>query len=499
MAKFCTNCGASLADTAKFCNGCGSRQDDAPPVQQQQPVQPPVQQPAQSVQQPQQQPQQPQQPQQQFQPQPQYQPPPMQQQYQQPIQQTPQAESKKKRRIPRLVMIIGIAVIVIGVGIAVAVIALNGAGNTDYFKFGNDKIPSVKLALGEERKLTSASTSAALGGGQAKVFVYQVSGRRQNDDMFNYITYLREKDGFLVLTSFDFNGPEGACIVGRNSIDDGYMIQLQVEYDRSGYTITITKQKGEITLNTPDSGNQTPGQSGNTGGDTGNNRTPAPSSSGTPAPSSSQTPAPSSSQTPAPSSSQTPAPSSSGTPDAGSSGTPTPDNSGTPDTGSLTKDIFDLVNSGMYYMKANFIADDGEFTAEIFVKNGMTAVSYIFDEGMEVRLIDRDEKIYTVISDFEMVMVKDATPDDDIAFGISPENMVYIGEGSGDFRGKTYKYDEYMTEDGMQMFYYVDGGALKGIRTISDGEISDAEILALDKNVPDSAFDIPEDFEVVEN
>ena len=483
MAKFCTNCGASLADTAKFCNGCGTKQDDAPLVQQQQPVQqpaPPVQQPVrqptppvqQAPQQPQPQYRQPQQPQPTVQQPPiqQYPQPPMQQQYQQPAQQAPQAKPKKKRRIPLVVKIIGIAVLVIVVGVIIAVTVLNSAGKADYVKFGKDQIPSVKLALGEERNLTSASTSAAVGGGQTKVFVYQVSGTEQNTDMFNYLTYLREKDGFLLLTGFDFNGPEGACLVGRNSVEDGYEIQLQIEYDRSGYTITILKQKGGITPNAPGSGNQTPGQSVSPGGGTVSSQTPAPSSSPTPEPSSSPTPEPSSSPT--------------------------------SDTGSLTKDIFDIVNSGTYHMKINILmsseysSEDG-FVVEVFVKNGMTAVLVDF-AGMDTQLIYKDGIIYTVIYDFEVVLTEEADPDDDIGYNITYDNMVYIGEGSGDFRGKTYRYDEYRSEYGSQIFYFVDNGALKGKRIIMDGESSDMEILALDRNVPDSVFDIPEDFVVME-
>ena len=35
MSKYCTSCGASLADNAKFCDSCGTKQGDAFPVQQQ--------------------------------------------------------------------------------------------------------------------------------------------------------------------------------------------------------------------------------------------------------------------------------------------------------------------------------------------------------------------------------------------------------------------------------------------------------------------------------
>jgi len=537
MAKFCVNCGASLAETAKFCNGCGTRQDDEPLVQRPQYQQPPVQQPAtptEQIQQPQ-----PQQPQQQFQPQPQYQQPaaqpqpqyqqpavqpqpqyqqpPMQQPGQQLTQQAPQEKPKKKRRIPLLVKIVGIAAFIIVVGIVVAVTVLNNAGKADYFKFGKDQIPSVKLALGEERNMTGASTSAAAGGGQLKVFTYQVDGTGQNDDMFSYLTYLREKDGFLLLTGFDFNGAEGSCVVGRNSVDAGYEIQLQIEYDRNGYVISILKQKGEITPNAQDGGNQTPGQTGNAGGDMSNSPSPEPSGGGASDTGSNATPEPSSGADGTDSSPSTePGGGADGTdgspspePGSGADGTdsnPSPepgsgadgtDNTGTPAIGSLTKDMFDIMNSGAYHMKLIYIMDEDEYLSEVFVKNGMTS-EYMDIGGMEMRFIEKDGKVYTIVYDYEMVFVEDATPDDNIGLNIDPDNMVYIGEGSGDFRGRTYKFDEYRGDDGDQIFFYMEGGALKGIRTISGGETYDKEILALDRNVPDDAFDIPDDFVILE-
>ena len=376
--------------------------------------------------------------------------------------------------------IIGILILLIAVGVTAAVIAWNNAGNPDYYTIGKDKIPSVKLALGEERKMSGTSSSAALGGGQTKEFRYQVSGSEQNDDMFTYLTYLREKDGFLLLTGFDFNGPVGSCLVGRNSVDDGYEIQLQIEYDRSGYTITILKQAGGITPNTSDGGDLTAGQSGNQGGDAGNSQSPGSDSSGTIDTGNTQSPVPDNS----------------GPTATGGSQSPAPDNSGPTDTGSLTKGIFDIVDSGTHHMVANFIiSSDTEAFSEIFVKDGMTAVHMdIWDTT--VKFIEKDGKKYTVIYDYEMIVVEDADPDDDIGYNIKPENMVFIGEGSGDFRGKTYRYDEYRYEDGDRRCYFVDGGALVGIRTISGDEIYEVEVFVFDKNVPDDAFDYPEDFEI---
>ena len=424
MARFCTNCGASLSDTAKFCNGCGAKQDEASPVQQQQPQQPqpavPGQQQTQSQQQQVQQ-------QQAYQQQPQY-----------GSYSSPATETKKKRRIPRVAKIIGIIVLVLVVGITAVVLIVNGAGKMDYYKLGKDQIPSVKLALGEERKVTGTSSSTSTSGGQTKEYTYQVAGSNQNTDMVNYLTYLREKDGFLLLTAFDFNGPEGTCVVGRNSVEAGYEIQLQIEYDRSGYTISLLKQKGGITPNTTENGSDTTGQ--------GNN-------------------------------SQT--------------------SNSLSNTGSLTKDILEILNSDTYHMKMNMITGGQENVVEIFAKNGMTA-SLLTTEGIEMRIVYKNGKSYAVADVEKIAYVTDADTDVDIGYASDTDDMTYLGEGSGDFRGKTYQYDEYKDKDGYRVFFYVDGGELKGIRSMIDGEEADMEIISLDKNISDTVFDIPSNYEVVE-
>ena len=76
--------------------------------------------------------------------------------------------------------------------------------------------------------------------------------------------------------------------------------------------------------------------------------------------------------------------------------------------------------------------------------------------------------------------------------------LVYVGGGTGDFNGRIYRYDEYADNYGGRHFYFMDGSALKGIRTVSDDMTLDTEILIVDSHVPDSVFDIPEDYEITD-
>ena len=133
---------------------------------------------------------------------------------------------------------------------------------------------------------------------------------------------------------------------------------------------------------------------------------------------------------------------------------------------------------------------------ELYAKNGMMAMAMNV-MGMDARMVIKDNKSYIIIDDFEMVLVSDASPEDEIDGLGSTSNMTYAGSGSGAFNGKTYAYDEYTDSDGGRFFYYVDGSTFKGMRTIIDGETVDIEIVSFDTNVPDGVFNIPADYTIM--
>jgi hypothetical protein len=114
---------------------------------------------------------------------------------------------------------------------------------------------------------------------------------------------------------------------------------------------------------------------------------------------------------------------------------------------------------------------------------------------MDIRLLLRDNKSYTIFDSEKAYMVSDADGYSTDFSGLSETaSLTYIGEGSGDFNGRTYKYDEYADENGSHIFYYMDGGNLKGMRTVNGGETDDVEVIAFDGNVPDSVFDVSSDY-----
>jgi len=220
MAKFCPNCGTGLADAANFCAGCGAQLASTPTQPAPQPVQYPQQ--------------------------PQYQPYP-----QQPYPPAPPpAPVKKKRKGLKIFLgIVGGLAGLVAVILVVALAATGGVAKKDYYTVGGDKIPSVKLALGGERKVTGVSTSAS-NGVTIKEYRYSAPDVDQALEMSQYLAHLR-RQGFLLLTDADFNAPEAWCKVGRNSKDSGYQVVVQIEYDTAGYVITIVKESGSVTPNEP--------------------------------------------------------------------------------------------------------------------------------------------------------------------------------------------------------------------------------------------------------
>ena len=239
MAKFCFNCGNGLEEAAKFCPGCGTQ--IAQPAPAPAPVPEPVPEPPQPTPLP-------------FP----VEPPPLQYIPQQPFPQQPHPPQpypvaplpvQKKSNKKLLVVLAIIAVVFVG-GIAAIIAAAVGitgkAAKKDFYELGNDKIPSIKYVLGDVRKISNTSTSIS-GGTTQKEYLYNEPGRDQGEEMSDYLTYLREKEGFLLLTDVDFTQPAAWVKVGRNSVDSGYEIIVQIEYDATGYYIICIKQPGEIT------------------------------------------------------------------------------------------------------------------------------------------------------------------------------------------------------------------------------------------------------------
>jgi len=143
-------------------------------------------------------------------------------------------------------VVVVVAVVAVIVGVTVGVGALRAMTKADTYTLGTDTVPSVKKALGEERTVSGISRSTANGVTTLAV-TYQVSGADQHNDMFTYALYLHNTDNFLVMTASDFTAATGTATLSRDSTTPGQTILVQIRFDTSGYTITLTRQAGSVT------------------------------------------------------------------------------------------------------------------------------------------------------------------------------------------------------------------------------------------------------------
>ena len=221
---FCNNCGAQLPEDKKFCGSCGQPVTVGVAPQQQQ----------QSTSQPQY-PQQP--PPQQYPQQPGY-PPPM----------PSKSGSSKKIWIP-IITVVTIAII------AVALVLVLTAGNKfekmDFFEIGGDQVPSVMYVLGETRKITDATVSAS-SKAEKMVVTYEVE-KNQGAEMEEYAEALMDDYDFLSVNEYDFSGNRGKNFqfAKESDEDDDYIVVVRIDYTTSGYTLTITRGKGTLTVHDP--------------------------------------------------------------------------------------------------------------------------------------------------------------------------------------------------------------------------------------------------------
>lgn len=227
MDIFCTNCGAKLNEGAKFCASCGRFQAvvqqaqpayQAPKIQQAQPAQD-------------------------------------RQYIQHDNQQYVSSNSAAPKKKSRLLLILGLS----GAGVVAIVVTIilivNGVlgvlrdtAALDLYEIGNDEVPSVKFILGEERTVIGVSSSSNSDGMKERVIVYAAkTDVSTNDDMIRYATALCDDYGFYRINDNDFSGETGTDFrFGKESVDKGNLIIVCIDYDISGYTITLIRDEGTM-------------------------------------------------------------------------------------------------------------------------------------------------------------------------------------------------------------------------------------------------------------
>lgn len=149
------------------------------------------------------------------------------------------------KKILKIIGIVIACLILLGVIVgAVTYGMLSSAANADEYTIGKDTIKSVK-AVAEQRDVTSVSTKTG-DGVKTKSIHYQSESVQH--DLSIYVQYLREEAGFNLIQDMNLNEIPSRVQLGKQSEEPGHILIMTIDYDVFGYTITIQKGKGSLTV-----------------------------------------------------------------------------------------------------------------------------------------------------------------------------------------------------------------------------------------------------------
>lgn len=126
----------------------------------------------------------------------------------------------------------------------IAFITVSNTANANEYRLGNDKIKSVKAVVGK-RQVTSVSTETSKGITTKKM---EYKSDSVQDDLMEYTYYLRTDGEFNLTQNMDLTVVSSTIELSKNSVDDGKIIMMTIEYNPFGYIITIQKGEGTLTV-----------------------------------------------------------------------------------------------------------------------------------------------------------------------------------------------------------------------------------------------------------
>lgn len=146
-----------------------------------------------------------------------------------------------KKPVKILLGILGGIIVLVIILCVVVFSILNKQKNADYYVLGSDQIASVKTVIGV-RDITGVSTSTQ-NGVSSKIYNYK--SETSTNDVNQYITYLVEQEGFILTT---LNQQSDQTVYAKESVDDGQVLILTIVDSGFGYTITMQKGEGTLTI-----------------------------------------------------------------------------------------------------------------------------------------------------------------------------------------------------------------------------------------------------------
>ena len=144
-------------------------------------------------------------------------------------------------KIFKIVLIIFVLGLIGGI---IAFMATGNIANAEEYKLGSDIIKSVKTIV-EKRQVVSTSTETSNGITTKKI---EYKSDKVQDDLLKYTQYLRNEGGFTLTKDMDLSVIPSTVELGKNSSDSGKLIMMTIDYNSFGYTITIQKGEGTLTM-----------------------------------------------------------------------------------------------------------------------------------------------------------------------------------------------------------------------------------------------------------
>lgn len=146
-----------------------------------------------------------------------------------------------------------IVLIVLGCVIALAAIicftiyffisSFSNLSDVEEYTLGDDTISSIKSVV-EKRKVTSVYTGIK-NGITTKTVEYKSDSVQ--DDLIKYVEYLRTDAGFSLIKEMDLSVVPSTVQLAKESVDEGQVIIIIIDYTLNGYTIKLTKGEGTLT------------------------------------------------------------------------------------------------------------------------------------------------------------------------------------------------------------------------------------------------------------
>lgn len=117
------------------------------------------------------------------------------------------------------------------------------ATDADTYKLGDDNVPSIKAVVGERK---SSGVSKGFEDNKSYFEATYISDTVK-EDMVSYHNALYEDYHWSNLTDVDVSQTIGSFQMGTNSVEEGKILLIQLDFDQQGYTVRVQKGPGTIT------------------------------------------------------------------------------------------------------------------------------------------------------------------------------------------------------------------------------------------------------------